>query len=253
MRELSLALAGGALCLMLGASDGYAGAIKTGCKVPPAPGAGTPNSCQVEVPSGTQQVDPPGNIFGPDATFITGTAIDYSTGAGNAAGTSFSAFLGSPGFSNPQLGNQSIANSVIEFDGTFVATGQDIFTINSNSGATFVQLFVDDINVVLTPALGSFFVAGEPFPAGTLVGEDPTPLTPRTTYDYVLDFYTSDSPDAISIVAQVNGQPFIDSIAGGTSDAGGTTPESVPEPASLSLFAAGLVALSTLRRRRRSR
>jgi hypothetical protein len=219
--------------------------------VPPAPGAGTPNSCQVEVPSGTQQVDPPGNIFGPDATFITGTAIDYSTGAGNAAGTSFSAFLGSPGFSNPQLGNQSIANSVIEFDGTFVATGQDIFTINSNSGATFVQLFVDGINVVLTPALGPFFVGSEPFPTGTLVGEDPTPLTPRTTYDYVLDFYTSDSPDAISIVAQVNGEPFIDSIAGGTSDGGGTTP--VPEPASLSLFAAGLVALSTLRRRRRSR
>lgn len=251
MRELSLALAGGALCLMLGASDGYAGAIKTGCKVPPAPGAGTPNSCQVEVPSGTQQVDPPGNILGPDATFITGTPIDYSTGAENAAGTSFSVFLGSPTFSNPALNSQSIANSVIEFDGTFVANVVDVFTINSNSGATFVQLFVDGINVVLTPALGSFFVAGEPFPAGTLVGEDPTPLTPQNTYDYVLDFYTSDSPDAISIVAQVNGQPFIDSIAGGTSDGGGTTP--VPEPASLSLFAAGLVALSTLRRRRRSR
>src|ERR1700691_2759776 len=113
MRGSILALAAGAICLVLAASDAYAGAVRANpaCVVPPAPGSGTPNSCGVQVPMGTTQVDPPGNIVNPDATFVTGGPIDFmgpDTDSSRASNTTFSEFLGNPVFSNPAIGGDTI-------------------------------------------------------------------------------------------------------------------------------------------------
>jgi len=242
MRGSIVSVVGAAFALILSANQSYAGAAKAGsCTVPPN-NTTIPNSCSVEVPSGTTQVDPPGNIFDPDTTFTSGLIDDFGSGTGNS--TTFNEFLDFPGYSNDFNGNQSLENSVLEFDGTFMATGDDKFDVCFNQGS-YVQLFVDGVSVPLTvdDTINSCFI--DPLATDTLTG-----LTPGSLNNFVLDYYTgmgdpdptgNSDPSGYELTFTINGPFADDSLPGGT----------VPEPASMSLFIGGLAATEWLRRRRK--
>ena len=261
---------GAAFSLILSANEGYAGAAKTGCTLPMVMVTGTPNSCGVEVPTGTQQVDPPGNIVNPDTTFTSGFINDFGSGTGNSS--TFQGFLFpvfDPPFSNNFNGNQSIANSVIEFDGTFDSDNADTFYVNFNCGSE-VQIFADKVSLTLTPTAqgGGCPDTGDP---------DGDPSTPNTfasyegstagldlgdgTLPFVLDYYTGEgdtdptnpnilnnAPEwGISLYIDCNPStnnctPASDTVTGGTF---------VPEPGSMSILGGALAGLGIIRRRRK--